>query len=119
MKEDLSMNGVLVSSSDLLPEPSIVPSSGNVISRAVVAGDKARYVVPLYNGIAVGDLVTVLVDTDGSWSYFSQATVNDVDTMLEFRLFDPLFAPPATTATARYIVNNQNYSAPAVYAVED
>lgn len=113
------MNGILVSRSALLPAPSIVPSNGNVISRAVVAGNKARYAVPLYPGIAVGDVVDVQVDTDGQWFFAARATVTDVDTMLEFTLFDALFASPTTTATASYIVNNENHSAKAVYAVED
>ncbi|MGY2140340.1 hypothetical protein ACW9I8_27340 [Pseudomonas reactans] len=113
------MNGILVSRSALLPAPSIVPSSGNVISRAVVAGDKARCVVPLYSGITIGDKVDVKIHTDGLWTFVSSATVTDVDTMLEFALIDPLFASPTTTATASYIVNSNNHSAQAVYAVED
>lgn len=113
------MNGILVSRSDLLSAPSIVPSSNNVISRAAIAGNRARLSIPLYPGIAVGDVVYVQVSTDGQWIFFSQATVTDIDQMLEFKLFDALFASPATTATASYIVNNVNHSAEAVYTIED
>ncbi|MBD9456292.1 hypothetical protein IB241_01190 [Pseudomonas sp. PDM05] len=113
------MNGVLVSRSALLPAPSIVPSSGNVISRAVIVGNKARLVIPLYPGIAIGDQVNVQILTDGQWGFFSSATVTDVNTMIEFVLYDALFASPTTQATASYIVNNNDYSAQALYSVED
>lgn len=113
------MNGILVSRSALLPAPSIVPSNRNVISRAVVAGNKARLVIPLYSDIAVGDVVDVKVATDGQWIFLSKKKITDIDTMLELELFDALFESPATTATASYNVNNANHSESAVYTIED
>ncbi|UII69423.1 hypothetical protein LVW35_17240 [Pseudomonas sp. HN11] len=113
------MNGILVSRSTLLPAPSIVPSSNNVISRAVVAGNKARLCIPLYAGIKAGDVVDAEVATDGQWIFFGQEVVTSIDIMIEFKLFDALFASPATTATASYSVNNGNRSELAVYTIED
>ncbi|ROM33432.1 hypothetical protein BK648_21715 [Pseudomonas poae] len=115
------MNGVLVSRADFLVAPAIVPSDNGTISRADVAGNRATYVLPLYEGIEVGDEYALYVDTDGPWDWFSSGNITSTTEVVTRAVFDALFAG-ATVATAYYRIKKQGgevRSDQAVYQVVD
>lgn len=113
------MNEVLVSRSDLLPAGFILPANNNIISRAEIAGNKARVYIPLYPEIEVGHEVSIEVWTDGEWIMLARRLVTSIDKMIEVPLLDKLFANPVTRAIVSYVVNGNNHSEKQEYTVED
>lgn len=97
------MNGVLVSRSNLLPPPAIVPSTEGVIYRSEVAGNKGTFVLPLYPGIQLGQKYSLLVNTNGSWNWFDQGIIDSISEVVTVNIFDTIFAD-ATAVTAFYAI---------------
>lgn len=115
------MNGVLVSRANFLVAPSIVPSTGGVIYRSETSGNRATFVLPLYEGIADGDKFYLYIDTDGQWSWSTYGTIDSTTEVVTRALYDALFVG-ATRATAYYTIEKQDgqiRSHQAVYSVVD
>ncbi|ASV39430.1 hypothetical protein CI807_25550 [Pseudomonas sp. NS1(2017)] len=115
------MNGVLVSRSDFLVAPAIVPSRNGKISRSEVADNRAAYILPLYLGIEKGDKYSLTVDTDGQFYWFTSGEIVSTTEVVTRTLFDALFVG-ATFASAHYSIKKQSgemRSHQAIYQVVD
>ncbi|MFL1386539.1 hypothetical protein ACI77F_02555 [Pseudomonas tritici] len=115
------MNGVLVSRSELYVAPAIVPSDNGTISRSAIAGNRATYVLPLYDGIEVGQEYTLAVLTNGQWDWFTYGTIDSTTEVVTRTVFDALFVG-ATKATASYTIKQpggEKRSLDAEYEVVD
>ena len=100
------MNGVIVLHSDSYDVLTIVPSDCGIIYRSQLQGNDATCILPLYEGIEVGDNYRLCIDTDKGHSWYCCGTINSVTEKVERTVCYELFKDAGTVTTYYFIEKN-------------